>query len=45
MIRSILTFPNRLLYKKSREVKELNDAVVRLVEDMLETMYQAPGIG
>jgi len=45
MIRSILTFPNPLLYKKSREVKELNDAVVRLVEDMLETMYQAPGIG
>ncbi|RLD98768.1 MAG: peptide deformylase, partial [Aquificota bacterium] len=27
MIRSILTFPNPLLYKKSREVKELNDAV------------------
>ncbi len=45
MVRSILTFPHPLLYKKSRDVKELDGALVRLVEDMLETMYQAPGIG
>jgi len=45
MARTILTFPNPLLYRKSREVAELNGALARLVEEMLETMYEAPGIG
>ncbi len=45
MARPILTFPNPLLYRKSREVKEINGGLVQLVEEMLETMYQAPGIG
>ena len=45
MAKPILTFPHPLLYKKSREVEELNGALARLVEEMLETMYGAPGIG
>ncbi len=45
MARPILTFPNPLLYKKSEEVREIDGTLVQLVEEMLETMYQAPGIG
>lgn len=45
MIRSILTYPNPELKKKSAPVTIINDAVRELVRDMAETMYDAPGIG
>ena len=45
MIRSILTYPNPELKKKSVPVTVINDAVRELVSDMAETMYDAPGIG
>lgn len=45
MVLPIITFPHPLLYKKSEEVEELSGEVRHLIEDMLETMYQAPGIG
>ncbi len=45
MVKEILTFPNPILYKRSREIKEVNGKLVKLVDDMLETMYKAPGIG
>jgi len=45
MVREILTFPHSLLYKKSREIKEVDGRLTKLVEEMLETMYKAPGIG
>lgn len=45
MIRTILTYPNPELKKKSAPVTVINDAVRELVRDMAETMYNAPGIG
>ena len=45
MVRRILTFPHSLLYKKSREVVNVNGEVAQLIDDMLETMYTAPGVG
>ncbi len=41
----ILTFPNPRLRNKAQPVREVDAAVRRLVDDMLETMYAAPGIG
>lgn len=45
MIRSILTYPNPELKKKSAPVNVINDTIRELVSDMAETMYDAPGIG
>ncbi len=45
MIRTILTYPNPELKKKSPAVTVINDAVRELARDMAETMYDAPGVG
>ncbi len=44
-IRKILTEPDPFLRQKSSNVEEVNDEVRSLMDDMLETMYDAPGIG
>ncbi|MBK5966839.1 peptide deformylase [Thiocystis minor] len=41
----ILTFPDPRLRHKARPVEHVDAAIRRLVDDMLETMYAAPGIG
>ena len=41
----ILTAPDPRLKKKSRPVEKVDAGVRRLMDDMLETMYAAPGIG
>jgi peptide deformylase len=41
----ILTAPDPLLKKISAPVKQVDDEIRRLMDDMLETMYHAPGIG
>ncbi len=41
----IIVAPDPRLKKIATPVKQVDDAVRRLMEDMLETMYQAPGIG
>lgn len=45
MIRTILTYPDPELKKKSAPVTVINDNISQLVRDMAETMYDAPGIG
>jgi len=45
MIRTILTYPNPELKKKSAPVVVINDGVRELVRDLAETMYAAPGVG
>ena len=45
MIRSIVLHPDARLKKKSVEVETITDALIKLAEDMMETMYDAPGIG
>jgi peptide deformylase len=44
-LRSILEFPDPRLRTRARPVTEFNGALGKLVEDLLETMYAAPGIG
>ncbi|HEX4506502.1 MAG TPA: peptide deformylase [Alphaproteobacteria bacterium] len=41
----ILVAPDPRLKVTSQPVPEVNDSIRRLMDDMLETMYAAPGIG
>ena len=43
--RPILTVPDPRLREVSKDVDEVNDETRALMDDMLETMYDAPGIG
>ncbi|MDX1811780.1 MAG: peptide deformylase [Gammaproteobacteria bacterium] len=42
---TILHFPDPRLRQKAKPVEVFDEALVKLKEDMLETMYAAPGIG
>lgn len=44
-ILDILQFPDPRLRKKALPLERFDDEFLRLVEDMFETMYAAPGIG
>lgn len=44
-ILDILEYPNPLLRNKAQTVKTVDNEVRKLVSDMFETMYAAPGIG
>ena len=44
-VRTILTEPNKLLRKISEPVEKVGDEERKLMDDMIETMYAAPGIG
>jgi peptide deformylase len=44
-IRTILTVPDPVLKQVSKPVDAVTDATRALMDDMLETMYAAPGIG
>ncbi len=41
----IITLPDPLLRRRSRPVERVDAALRRLADDMLETMYAAPGVG
>jgi peptide deformylase len=41
----IIILPDPILRKISDPVESIDSAVVKLMDDMLETMYDAPGIG
>ncbi|MGZ8215920.1 peptide deformylase [Methylomagnum sp.] len=44
-ILTILEFPDERLRKKAVALETVDESIKRLVSDMLETMYAAPGIG
>lgn len=44
-IRTIRTYGDELLRKKSRVVDEINPRILLLIKDMVETMYNAKGLG
>ena len=44
-LRQILTEPNKILREKSLSVEKVDEDVQKLMDDLLETMYAAPGIG
>lgn len=45
MILKIFKFPNPVLRKKSKGVKKVTSEIVKLIDDMIETMHAAPGVG
>ena len=44
-IRKIVTLEDELLRKKSREVTEINDRIITLLDDMKDTLTKAEGVG
>ena len=42
---TILEFPDPRLRKKAAPVEAVDEALLTLIDDMFETMYEAPGIG
>lgn len=44
-IRKIRTEGDAVLRKKCREVTEVNDRILELIDDMFDTMYEANGVG
>ena len=44
-ILNILKYPDQRLYTIANEVKVVNGEIKKLISDMVETMYSAPGIG
>jgi peptide deformylase len=44
-IREIRKFPDPVLRKKTSRVERIDESVNRLIEDMVETMHAAPGVG
>ena len=43
--RKIVIEPDPILRKKSKTLEKVDDELRKLLDDMLETMYSAPGIG
>ncbi len=41
----ILRYPDPRLHKVAEPVREVDDRIRKLVRDMAETMYEAPGVG
>ena len=44
-LRDILIYPEKRLRKKSLPVKKIDKNIHKLLDDMAETMYHAPGVG
>jgi peptide deformylase len=45
MIRPILRYGEAELHRPAADVTTFDDSLQRLIDDMIETMYAAPGIG
>lgn len=41
----ILLYPDKRLHTVARPVTQVNDEIRKLIKDMAETMYAAPGVG
>jgi peptide deformylase len=44
-VRPICAYPEAVLRQKAKPVENIDDELQRLIDDMIETMYAAPGIG
>jgi peptide deformylase len=42
---NIIHYPDKRLHKVAKPVAQVNDRIRKLVADMAETMYAAPGVG
>jgi peptide deformylase len=41
----ILTYPDKFLKEPAKPVENIDEMIQKLIEDMAETMYAAPGVG
>jgi peptide deformylase len=41
----IKKYPDKILREKTEPVKDFNSELQKLIDDMIETMYTAPGVG
>ncbi len=44
-VRTIYTYPDPVLRRRAQPVTIFDDDLIALVDDMIETMYEAPGVG
>ena len=44
-IKPLIILPDPLLRQVSKPIEQVDSDVLKLADDMLETMYDAPGIG
>jgi peptide deformylase len=44
-IREILTYPNKFLRQPTKPVTDIDGIIQEIIDDMAETMYEAPGAG
>lgn len=44
-ILKILKYPNPILKRKSKSIKNIDAKIKKLISDMIETMHKAPGVG
>jgi peptide deformylase len=44
-LRPILRYPDPRLHQVARKVEQVDDGIRKLINDMAETMYAAPGVG
>jgi peptide deformylase len=44
-IRKIVKYPEKVLREKTLQVTECDSELQKLIDDMIETMYAAPGVG
>ena len=44
-ILEIRKYPDRILKEKTEQVDKVTPDIIKLIDDMVETMYNAPGIG
>ena len=44
-IRKILTYPDKLLQQPTKPVLDIDSVIQELIDDMADTMYEAPGVG
>jgi peptide deformylase len=45
MKRKIVRFPNPVLRKRAKAVKKITPEVIKLIDDLIMTMHDAPGVG
>ena len=45
MIREVITYPNKLLRLKSKDVEQFDSKLHTLLDDMYETMMDETGVG
>ena len=45
VIRRIYTYPEPALKEVAHDVTDIDGAVAKTIDDMVETMYAAPGVG